>query len=211
MSNLPPSVDSREERRRASDPKYEVSYSISVTGYAGESTLATAVHKIFVDQALPESLTNRSNDIGGECVWAERSRLKRFKRTGSTSTRPRIELAGQEPPAIVLHADDVTTEGGTEIPFVVKLIPRDGSVLIDNAFPKDCAVKAQLVTKTHVTPDGSRATTSGISLDSIINHSMTTTKTQYSHQQYHEIPISTWERSVISESSFVVCFCSTRN
>lgn len=109
---------------------------------------------------------------------------------------PKIELAAQEPPAIILDADDLTSHGSTEVPFIVKVSPKDGERLRRVTFPKFAEVKSQLVTKTHITPDGIKGISTLMTLDYIKVDGKTTTKVQYSHKQDHKIPISKWERSV---------------
>lgn len=109
---------------------------------------------------------------------------------------PKIELAAQEPPAITLDADDLATDGSTEVPFIIKVSPRDGEKLRRETFPDYAEIKSQLVTKTHMTPDGIKGISSMIALDYIKVDGKTTTKVQYSHKQSHKIPITRWERSV---------------
>ena len=123
---------------------------------------------------------------------------------------PKIELAAQEPPAIILDADESASSGSTEIPFIVKVSPREGEKLRRETFPEFAEIKSQLVTKTHMTPDGMKGISALISLDYIRVEGKTTTKVQYSHKQNDNIPITKWERSVSGEKDLILLYLQVR-
>ena len=112
------------------------------------------------------------------------------------SNGPRIELAGQEPADIILNADNNVMDGATDVPFIVKISPREGDKLSKESMPEKCTVKALLTTKTLMTPDGIKAISSSANLDYIKVEGKTTTKVQHGHGQDCTVPITRWERSV---------------
>lgn len=130
--------------------------------------------------------------------WAIKG-LGRSQSLRSLPKGPIIELAGQEPSPIVLHAGDINSEGATEVPFVVKLLPQAGDKLDEDYFPKQCKAKAHLISKTHMVPDGINSISKQNGLEYIKIEGKTTTKVQQSYQQTHDLIISHWERSLSGE------------
>lgn len=128
--------------------------------------------------------------------------LARSQSLRSGKQGPKIELAAQEPPTMMLDADDLTSDGSTEVPFIVKVSAREGEKLREEKLPKRAQIKSQLVTKTHMTPDGIKGITPMLALDYIKVDGKTTTKVQNSHKQDHTIPIAKWEHSVSGENLY---------
>ena len=97
----------------------------------------------------------------------------------------------------MFQAGELVADASTEIPFVVKLSPKQpGEKLSDESLPTDCKVMSALMTKTFMTPDGIKGITRSLELDYIKIGGKQTVKVQHSHQKQCTVPITRWERSV---------------
>ncbi len=203
--DLPPSLDSHQEGQKASDCQYEVTYSISATAYSAKATLASASQKVFILPIGNDSFSEGEHlsDVPGEFFWATQSnsssprhtKLPRLNAMGPTrSPSPsgnRIELAGQEPEPILLSTESGVSRGSADVPFIVKVShPSE----VEESYPSECHVKARLVTKTHMTPDGIKQI--GSNIDIVKTGGKHVTKTQIGNEQDFVIPINDWERCI---------------
>lgn len=200
ISELPPSLDSHLEGKKSSECQYEISYTIAATAFSPKSALATTTHKIFVLPVSPDALSAEHSEAPNEYHWAElhsltkHPRIARFNSTSSSESvsesEARIEIAGQEPEAIVFDPETPTPDGTTEVPFVIKWCPRKGEAAPD--VPARCNVKAHLVTKTHITPDGLQQIGSQLEFMRTGGNHVTRLAAGFHHES--SIDITGWEK-----------------
>lgn len=196
VADLPPSLDSRLDGQKASDCQYEISYSLTVVAFSKKSTLASATQTIFILPVSPGALSAQHSEAPNEYHWAElhsSSKHPRVHRRTSSSSElagPRIEVAGQEPDTIVFNPEYTIPDGTTEVPFVVKISPRDNENAHEG-LPTRCHVKAHLVTKTHITPDGLKQLGSEREFISTGGNHVTRVHTGFDHESW--VNISGWE------------------
>ena len=156
---LPPSVNSKEEgkrwaglRKHELDSQYDITYSITASAFSQHELVASKTQRISVlpvSEAQPPLVPS---DFPGESFLAvttpQRSKVHLTKTCGR-----RIEVAGQEPEPILLNTSESLSHGLTELPFVMEALPQESGNIARDALPTQCQLKAQLVTKTFVTPN----------------------------------------------------------
>ena len=140
-------------RKNDSDGQYDITYSIVASAF-GEQKLLTStsrtINVVPVSQAQPPL---SPSDFPGEYFFAAKSPHQSKAYLTKTSS-PRIEVAGQEPAPLLLDAHNIQTSASTEVFFVVKALPSQVTDRLDAlSLPTQCQLKAELVTKTLVTPD----------------------------------------------------------
>jgi hypothetical protein len=159
LSSLPPSVISKDEaggkwsglRSNELAGQYDITYSIAASVYSKKGLEASATKSVPVlpiSQSSPQS----PSDTPGEYVFAGPS-PSLAKLSLSKGPPFSLEVAGQEPEAIVFDAHDTLSSGSTTIAFVVKAMPRSNKDFDLYTLPKQCQIQARLVCKTLVTPD----------------------------------------------------------
>ena len=200
VSGLPPSLDSDQEGRRLSNGLYSVAYSLTATVFSARGIIASTTEKITVLSVTQEpSLC--SSDCPGEYFWAQ-SIPQHSIRLQKKPLGPRMEAAGQEPDPIVLDAHDTASGGSTKVPFVLKLSPTSTDVLNEKSMPSQCQVRACLVTKTRITPDGLEQLASSIQrgLDKVPSSRSEEVQIHKSHDQEDVVGVSAWSHSKSSKS-----------
>ena len=192
LPELPPSLDSDEERRHwsnlrifDSDVGYKVSYSLTASAFSVQRQIATGTQRIVILPVSQDEHSTTSSIVPGEFHWADpislRTRGRHAKNMG------RVEVAAQEPEQIAMTAGGLKKGSSTEVPFVVKLSPRASETLKNNSLPTECQLNACLVTKTHVTPDG-------------VYNGSRNVKSFKSNEQISTIQIPSWDRYNSSRS-----------
>lgn len=162
VSELPPSVDSLDESRYSASlrkydgvTQYNITYSITASAYSQRGIAASSTQKLSLLPVSDAQPPLCASDFPGEYFLAattdRQSKLHLTKPTG-----PHIEVAGQEPEPAVFSANDDEPHGPVELPFLLKLSPSTGKTLDQESLPEQVHLKAQLVTRTLVTPQGSR-------------------------------------------------------
>jgi hypothetical protein len=108
------------------------------------------------------------------------------------ATGHRIELAGQEPEPISLDLTEDSTQSTTEIPFVVKILPKSGDLLDPDTFPDRCELKARLITRTFVTPNG--RTREMPTVDDALDDEDSFVRTSRNNEQAFTLAIPRWDQ-----------------
>ena len=198
VSNLPPSVNYKDEgkswaslRKYELDSQYEITYSIiaSVFSKRGlEASTTQAIPVLPVSQAQPPLCPS---DFPCEYFFAA-STSQQFKPHFSKASSIRLEVAGQEPHPMLLNAHESFSHGLTEVPFVVKARRQTSGPISQNSLPTQCQLKAQLVTKTLVTPNRIKEKTIP-TLEEEKNREDSYLRLQKSSEQEFTIAIPNWD------------------
>jgi hypothetical protein len=152
-------VNSKEEGKRWSglrkhelDSQYDITYSITASAFSQRDLVASTTQRISVLPVSEAQPPLAPSDFPGESFLAANT-PQRSKTHLTKTSGPRIEVAGQEPEPILLNPCESLSHGLTELPFVVKALPEESGNIAHDALPTQCQLKAQLVTKTFVTPN----------------------------------------------------------
>ena len=158
LADLPPSVNSKDENRRwdlrkyESDSQYDITYSMTASVFSKRGLVASTTQVIPILSVSQLQPPLSPSDFPGEYFLAaktpQQSKVHFTKECG-----PRVEVAGQEPEPLLLNAHESFSHGCTEVPFVVKALPLSSTSLDAQSLPAQCQLRAQLVTKTLVTPN----------------------------------------------------------
>ncbi len=220
MEELPPSVDSKEDAKwwsslSSNDSfQYDVTYSITTSGYSNRGLIASAVQKLSVLPVTgpqPPAYGSDSSGEPGEFFLATtRRQPKARKRTGS----PRYVIAAQEPATVGVDATGHAQQSSVEIPLTMKLLPRDDGRLERGTLPTQFNLKARMATRTDVTPDGRKSSATADRSRGDDDH----TRTFRSNEQDFTISIPSWslhgedptERFAIAKLPFIFSLDAAR-
>lgn len=197
MTSLPPSLNSKDEsggkwsglRSTALAGQYDVAYSISASVYSKKGLEASTSKDIFVLPVSQNSLESPS-DTPGEYFFAASSSPS-TKVSLAKAPSFALEVAGQEPEAVIIDANDTALKGSTTIPFVVKAVSRSNKHFDINELPKHCQIRAQLVSKTLLTPDRIEERFIPYINQSIFANT-SSQKVQKSDEQEHSLTLPQW-------------------
>ena len=160
ISDLPPSLDSREEGRRLSTLRkndandYAISYSITATVLDKRDTIVSTTQQISILPVHAEQPPCFSG-FPGELHWATPQHARSFHQKYRDI---QIELAAQEPGMFVLNPCSRALDASIKVSFVAKCsLPAPDPQALHKSLPEPprrCSLKAHLVTKTILTPNG---------------------------------------------------------
>jgi hypothetical protein len=139
-------------RSNEMEGQYDITYSISASAYSKKGLQASTTKMI---PLLPVSQVQpplSPSDFPGEYFYAA-STLQPPKVSLSKAPSFKLEVGGQEPEAIVLDAHEAFSTGSTTVPFTIKALPRSSSNFDIGSLPRQCLLRARLVSKTLITPD----------------------------------------------------------
>lgn len=158
VKDLPPSVNSQDDafnwsglRKNTVDAEYDVTYKITASVFSKKGLITSTkkdIPVLPVSQAQPPL---SPSDFPGEYFFAA-SQQQQTKKSFTKAPTYRIEVAGEEPEAIVLDPSE-RSSGSTKVPFVIKALPRSSTTFDEASLPQQCQLKARLVTRTLITPD----------------------------------------------------------
>ena len=139
-------------RKNELEGQYDITYSISASAYSKKGLQASTTKTVPI---LPVSQVQpplSPSDFPGEYFYAA-STPQPSKVSLSRAPSFKLEVGAQEPEAIVLDAHQTFSTGSTTVPFTIKALPRSSSILDTGSLPRQCLLKARLVSKTLITPD----------------------------------------------------------
>lgn len=199
IAELPPSVDSDQDAKRWSSLRkneagleYTITYSITASSYSRKDLISSRTEKITVLPVNEPQPPVYASHFAGEYFLADSSTRDRKQRKG----QPHLQVAGQEPESIRLDPASQGARSSTDVPFVLKLKPASGNHLNGTTLPTQCEISARLVTRTLVTPNGSKRVPT---VDDINNDNDSYIRTFKSNEQSFPLSIPEWSEYADSE------------
>ncbi|KAK5166824.1 uncharacterized protein LTR77_007553 [Saxophila tyrrhenica] len=163
VQDLPPSVDWKQDTKWWSSLKqsdgaaqYSIDYSITASACCESKLIASTTRKLSVlpvAEEQPPPYDPNSLSRPGEYFTVSSPRPSKARRR---TAGHQFQVAAQEPSPLRLDVSGHTLQTSVAIPLVIKLTPQDNGDLDEKSIPAQCSLKAQLVTRTFITPNHSR-------------------------------------------------------
>lgn len=196
VQELPPSLDSTSNSTKWSQSKndstnqYDITYTISASAFDSRGALASTSAPVTVLPLAEPQPPLSPSDFGGEYFMGAASphESKILRRTPAY----RLEVAAQEPEPLSFDPADSGSNGYTNIPFVLKVLPTAGRKLDLSDFPSRCNLRTRLVSRTFVTPD--RRNKSMPTLEDALKDDDSHLRTSRTNEQAFTVGLKTWDQ-----------------
>lgn len=159
IPDLPPSVDSDQDakwwsglKKNEAGLEYNIIYSITATSYTSRDVISSKTERLNVLPVSEPQPPAYASHFAGEYFLADSS----SRDSKQQRRQPHLQVAGQEPESIRLDPASHAARGSTDVPFVLKLKPEAGESLSTAMLPSQCELTARLVTRTLVSPNGTK-------------------------------------------------------
>ena len=195
-ASLPPSLSSKDEkhsyaesRKAESSISYDIVYAVTASAFSSNGLITSATEQILIRPGPQTSPPDyHVHEVAGEHFTATSSG-SRSKTMSLKRAKFRIDVAAQQPPAMVFDGNVVAQSATTEVSLLLKVSRQCRGLLQD--LPRQCRIKSHLLTKTVIVP---RQATQMRGQDS-------RTQSTRSNLQEFTLATSSWERCQSDDES----------